>query len=131
MGWYGRPISLRLRVLFYYFRLDQYRTWSSGRRDRDRMVGGGDPPVASALYSFDKDRIVGGIPQRVAQAVDRTADPVVEVDEHPLRPKRETELLAAEHLVGAAQQKLQGAKREVLNLDLGSAFSEFARAHVS
>jgi hypothetical protein len=55
---------------------------------------GRDPAVASPTDSFYEDRILGGIPQSVAQAIDRTRNATVKIYEHAIRPERLTKLVA-------------------------------------
>jgi hypothetical protein len=93
-------------------------------------VGRGDPAVTPALYGLNKYGIVRGVPERVAKAVDGTADAVVEVNKDVLRPQGLAELVPAENLVRPAEQKFQSPKRKVLNLDLRAILPQFAGADV-
>jgi hypothetical protein len=101
--------------------------WDGGGRG---SPGWSNPAITAALHGFNKNRVVGGIPEGVAQPVDGAADAVIEVDEDPFRPERLAKLVAAEHLVGTAQKQLQGAKGQILNLDPDPILAEFAGAQV-
>ena len=92
---------------------------------------GSDPPVAPAFDCLNKYGIIRRVPQSVAQPVDGAADAVVEVDEYTLRPERLPELVAAQDLIGAIEQKLQSAKRQILNLDLDAVLAEFTGTQIS
>src|SRR5579862_5342344 len=89
-----------------------------------------NPAVASALYSFDEYRVIGGVAEGVPQTIDGAADAVVEVDKYALWPQSPAELVTAEHFVGMVEQETESPKREILNPDLSAALAEFARRHV-
>ncbi len=89
-----------------------------------------NPAVAAAVDSLHKDRILGGISERVAQALNRAADSEIEIDEHVAGPQSLPKFLARDDLVRTAQQKLQGAKGQVLDPDLDSVSAQLIRAQV-
>jgi hypothetical protein len=48
---------------------------------------GADPAVAAAFNGLNEDWVVGGIAQRIAQALDGSADAAVEIYKDVARPK--------------------------------------------
>ena len=66
---------------------------------------GRDPAVTAAVYCFNKNRIVGGVAERIAQALDGAADAAVEIDEDILRPKFLPQFLPGHHLIGVVEQE--------------------------
>src|SRR5271168_5046199 len=124
----GRSFGSSFRDPFSNW-LNEYRSrWNYGRRGGN--VSGSDPAVAAPLHGFDENRVVGGVPECVAEPVDGAADAMVEVDEYAFRPQCLAELLAAQHLVGVAQQKLQRPEGQILNLDFGAILPQLAGALV-
>ena len=89
-----------------------------------------DPAVAVAFDGLNEDRVVGGIAQGVAQALDGAADAAVEIHKDVARPKGLAKLFAGDDFVGTAQQNCQGAKRQVLDPDLDAAPAQFAGTQV-
>ncbi len=70
-----------------------------------REVSRSNPAVAPTVYGFDEDRVIGGITQRIPEAVDGAADAVVEVYENALRPEVLAELVAAQDFVGTVKEE--------------------------
>ncbi|MGA7294705.1 MAG: hypothetical protein WBW53_04415 [Terriglobales bacterium] len=93
-------------------------------------MGWGDPAVAAAVDGFDEDRIVGGISQGIAEALDGAADGEIEIDIDIIGPERLTEFLAGDDFVGTAEQKLQGSEGQVLDSDLDTVLAQFIGAKV-
>jgi hypothetical protein len=71
---------------------------------------GGYPAIATAVDCLDKDRVIGGIAQCVAQTLDRTADPAVKIDKDVWRSEILPKLLPRHYFVRAAQQKAEVRK---------------------
>ena len=89
-----------------------------------------DPAVAATLDGLNKNGIVGGVAQSVAQAHDRAADALLEIHEDIRGPKRLAKLFPRNHDARVGQQKSQSTKRQVLNADLRAVPAEFAGAQV-
>src|SRR5271166_4269919 len=90
-----------------------------------------NPAVAATVDGSNEDWILGGISERVAQALDGAADSEVEIDEHVIRPQRLAKFLVRNDFVGTAQQELQRPKRQVLDSDLDSISAQLVGTQVS
>jgi hypothetical protein len=60
--------------------------------------------MAFARQSLDEARIIGRIPQRLAQLLDRRVDAVLELDEGVGRPQRLLQFFAGDNLAVTPQQ---------------------------
>ena len=74
---------------------------ATGRLRRDHR---GDRPVSSPLQRLDEARVVGLVPERPAQPVDRAVQPAVEVDEGLVGPEMLPERLASQAPPGASSR---------------------------
>ncbi len=94
-------------------------------------MNGTDPAVPATLNCLDKDWIVGGISQCVAQTHDCAADSLLEIHKDIRRPERLAQLLTCNDLPGTCQQDRQHAERQILQTDLDSVPAEFAGHEIS
>jgi hypothetical protein len=69
-----------------------------------------NPAVTTAVNGLNEDGIVGRISEGVSQALDRTTDSEIKIDEHVAGPQSLTKLFACDDFVRTTQQKLQRAK---------------------
>jgi len=76
----------------------------------------GDEAVAAAGEGFNEARVVGGVAEDLADAVDGGVDAVVEVDEGAVGPEGAGDLVAGEDLAGALEE--QKEKLEGLGVEL-------------
>jgi hypothetical protein len=88
------------------------------------------PAIASALNSFDKDWIVGGVSQGVAQAHDGAADALLKIHKDVRGPESLAELLARDDLSRPGQQERQGTEWQVLKTELDAIASELAGGQI-
>jgi hypothetical protein len=72
------------------------------------------PAIALALDGFDKDWIVRGVSQGVAQAHDGAADALLKIHKDVRGPESLAELLARDDLSGPGQHERQGTEWQVL-----------------
>ncbi len=93
-------------------------------------MNGGNPPVAAALQGLDKDGAVGGIAESIAQTFNGAADGAVKIDKDVFRPELLPELIAGNNPIRAAQQELQSAERQVLDLDVTAILPQLTRTKV-
>ena len=78
---------------------------------------GADESVASARHGFDEAGLVRGILQRLAQAVDRFIQALIEIDKGVGWPQLLHQLVASNQLAGAIEQCGEDVKRLFLNSD--------------
>jgi hypothetical protein len=93
-------------------------------------MDGSNPAVATAFDRLNKYRLIGGVTESVPQSSHCAADPLVKIYKHIFRPESLTEILATDNFAWTAQENREGPERQLLDLDLGSALPEFARAQV-
>jgi len=88
------------------------------------------PAIASALDGFDKDWIVGGVSQGVAQAHDSAADALLKIHKDVRRPESLTELLAGDDLSGPGQHECEDTEWQVLKTDLDAIAAKLAGGQI-
>lgn len=69
-----------------------------------------DPAIAAAADSFNKDRILSRIAQRIAQTVDSADDAAIKIHIHALWPESLAHVFPAENFIGTADQQLQSSE---------------------
>src|SRR5712692_5863588 len=98
-----------------------------GCDDRD---GARDEPVAQTGQRFHEPGVLGRIPQRAAELVNRGVEAFVELRVRARGPNRLAQFLPRDDVSGLRQEPCQDAKRLVLQLDLYTVTAELARAQV-
>lgn len=87
------------------------------------VVRGCDPAITAASDSFNEDRILRGITQRIAQTINGTDDSTIKIHIHALRPERLPNVFPAKNFVRATDQQLQSLEGQLLNLDFNPTFA--------
>src|ERR1700689_130062 len=93
-------------------------------------MDGANPAVAAAFDSRDKDWIVGGVAQSVAQAHDGATDALLEIHKDARGPECLTKFLARDHFPGTSQQQGERSKGKVLETDLDAVPPQLARTQI-
>jgi hypothetical protein len=101
-----------------------------GFRGKFRALHGADPPIAAAPNGLNENWVVGGIAQRVAQALDGAADGAIKIHKYIARPKCLAEFFVGDDFVGVAEQKSQHTEGQILKMDLDPVPAEFASTQV-
>src|SRR5579862_9851576 len=85
--------------------------------------------VAPPGNRFDETRLVGGIPQGIANLADRLVEAMVKINDR-VRPKVLAHFLACDHLPGPLQQHREQAKRLLLQADAPSLLGKLATGQI-
>jgi hypothetical protein len=69
------------------------------------VVDGSDETIATASERFDETRIVGGIAERIAEALDGGIEAMLKIDEGVSGPELALQFFAGDELTGFGQEK--------------------------
>ena len=89
-----------------------------------------DEAISAPLQRLDEARTLGVVAERGAQPLDRRVQPVLEIDERPVRPQPVAELVAGEHVRGTLEQHGQNFEWLVLQPDADAVLAQLTRADV-
>src|SRR5207248_605858 len=113
--WRGR-FGLQCRRRGHY----QYRL-------RIRVLNGSNETVAASRQCFDIARLVGRVPQRLAQPVHGRVQSVLKIDERTACPKLLLKLVPGDHLARLPDESRQNLQRLSLKPKVNSMLVQLAR----
>src|SRR5262245_46953403 len=89
-----------------------------------------DESVAALRQGLDESGTFGRIPERLAQAVHRRVQAVVEIDERVSRPELLAEFVASNEIAAAVHEEQKDVEWAAAQLDDAALLAQFAQAAV-